>query len=138
MTRKQIATRTAWSYLGQPYKWGGDDPLAGFDCSGFVIEILKSVGVLPSVGDWRAAALATRFPETRYPDEGTLVFWGEGNSGRIVHVEYCLDGGLSIGASGGGSGTITVGDATAQNAYIKVRPFRNRGGRAVVFRQPMY
>jgi len=32
------------------YLWGGDDPLAGFDCSGFVIEILKSVGILE---EWR-------------------------------------------------------------------------------------
>ena len=44
--RRFYAYKLAWKYIGKFYKWGGDDP-SGFDCSGFVIEILKSVGILP-------------------------------------------------------------------------------------------
>ena len=44
--RKNMAFEIAWHLLGTPYRWGGDDPILGFDCSGFIVEILKSVGVL--------------------------------------------------------------------------------------------
>ena len=127
--RIHIATRVAWTFLGKPYLWGGDDP-SGFDCSGFCIEILKSVGLLPRKGDWTAAGLAQHFEEKKVtsPYEGCLVFWASGSSGKIIHVEYCLNDVISIGASGGGSKTQTVQDAIKQNAYIKIRPFRTRGG----------
>jgi hypothetical protein len=35
---------------------------------------------------------------------------------------------LSLGASGGGSRTVTVSDAIRSNAFIKLRPFRSRDG----------
>jgi len=39
MDRREIAAKIAWHYLGTPYVWGGDD-FSGFDCSGYVIEIM--------------------------------------------------------------------------------------------------
>jgi peptidoglycan hydrolase-like protein with peptidoglycan-binding domain len=37
-------------YLGIPYRWGGESPGAGFDCSGFVMYVFSRVGVsLPRV-----------------------------------------------------------------------------------------
>lgn len=126
-TRVELATKVAWGFLGKPYIWGGDDPVAGFDCSGFCIEILQSVGALPRKGDWTAAALKARFSSRATPREGCLVFW-ENPSGHIIHVEYCLDSEHSIGASGGGSTTITVAEAIKQNAYVRVRPFATRAG----------
>ena len=122
----EAASKVAWSFLGKPYLWGGDDPMAGFDCSGYCIEILKSVGALPRSGDWTAAGLYGRFPSTEIPHEGCLVFWAKGN--KIIHVEYCLDGFLAIGASGGGSDTTDEAAAINENAYIKIRPFRSRDG----------
>lgn len=53
--RRWLVT-TALSYLGTPYIWGGDDP-SGFDCSGFVIECLKSVGLLSEKEDYTADGL---------------------------------------------------------------------------------
>ena len=124
MTPKKITLKVAWSYLGTPYLWGGDD-FSGFDCSGFIIECLKSAGILPRSGDWTADGLSHMFQPVVYPHEGCLVFWG---TPKIIHVELCLDDTFSIGASGGGNSSLSVADAIKQNAYIKVRPLRTRKG----------
>lgn len=122
-----LATTVATSYLGRPYLWGGDDPLAGFDCSGYCIEILKSVGILPRDGDWTAQGLYSYFKKFEcvvdYQDEGCLVFYGK-STDKIYHVEYCVTPTISIGASGGNDSTLTEQDAINQNAYIKMRPIR--------------
>jgi hypothetical protein len=130
---REIATKIAWRYVGVPYKWGGDDPMAGFDCSGLCIEILKSVGVLPRKGDWTADKLHRIFEDrvVQDPFEGCLAFWLNDN-GNAVHVEYCISETLTIGASGGGSKTTTEAEAVAANAFIKVRPLTSRPGRFVV------
>lgn len=117
-----MATQYAWALLGLPYIWGGDDPMAGFDCSGLVVEILKAAGVLPADGDWTADQLYQRFAasEQGLAYGGCLAFWRRG--GRMTHVEYCINPSHTIGASGGGSSTLTVADAIRQNAYVKLRP----------------
>jgi len=126
--KRDIASKIAWTYLGTPYVWGGDDPILGFDCSGFCIEILKSVGILPKTGDWTAQMLWDKFKEKEIDTShaGCLVFWNNSSKTKIVHVEYAINDALSIGASGGGSATTSVSAAIAQNAYIKVRPFKSR------------
>jgi len=129
MDQREIALKIAWSFLGKPYIWGGDDPMRGFDCSGFTIECLKSVGRLPRKGDWTAQGLFNLFRKDYCKEitTGCLVFWGSSIK-KIIHVEFCIDDKLSIGASGGGSRTKTAADAISQNAYIKIRPFRSRNG----------
>ena len=127
---RNLVVKQAWNFLGLPYKWGGDDPLAGFDCSGFIIELLKSVGVLPRKGDWTAHLLWDKFQPyytgTGAIQHGDLVFWRSAGGGKIIHVELLLNSVVAIGAGGGGSATKTVGDAIKQNAYIKIRPFASR------------
>jgi len=128
MDRRQLAERLLWSMHGLPYIWGGDDPILGFDCSGLMIEVLKSVGLLPRSGDWTAQGLYTEFRHytTQVPGLGCLVFWKPPGASKIIHVEMCLNDTLSMGASGGGSGTTDEEDAIQQNAYVKVRPFASR------------
>ncbi|HUV28895.1 MAG TPA: NlpC/P60 family protein [Anaerolineales bacterium] len=121
---REIALKIAYSYLGTPYIWGGDDP-SGFDCSGFCIEILQSVGCLPRNGDWTADQLADLWQRTRSDDPGNLVFW-RSDGGKVIHVEMCIGDGLAIGASGGGSKTTTIAAAIKQNAFIKIRPINSR------------
>lgn len=115
-----------------PYRWRGDDPMEGFDCSGLVVEGLKSVGVLARDGDWTAAQLAKMFKVVAEAawQPGCLVFWNRTKPDGIIyigHVEILwsrLEGGpwLTIGASGGGSATTDDAKASAANAYVKVRP----------------
>ncbi len=121
---KRIASRLAYKFVGLPYIWGGDDTVAGFDCSGFVIELLKSIGILPRGGDWTAKTLYVKFKDkkVKFAKEGCLVFFAKNN--KIIHVEYVWEKGLMIGASGGGSKTKTREDAIKHNAYVKIRPLR--------------
>lgn len=123
----KVVEKIAMEWLGKPYVWGGDDPVDGFDCSGFVIELYKSAGLLPRKGDWTANGLFRYFDgcEVDQAEAGALVFW-QNSTGKITHVEYCINETLSIGASGGGSKTKTTADAIKQNAYIKVRPIYER------------
>ena len=46
----------ALSFTKIPYRWAGDDPMAGFDCSGYLQEVLASVGMDPR-GDQTSQAL---------------------------------------------------------------------------------
>ena len=121
--KRAIAVQLAFSMVGKPYIWGGDDPMKGFDCSGLVIEILKSVGLLPRKGDWTAQGLYDLFKgqEVNEPRAGCLAFYGVP---KISHVEWLETDDLTIAASGGGSKTLTEADAIRQNAYVKIRPLR--------------
>ena len=90
-----------------------------------MIELLKSAGILPRVGDWTAQGLCERFDgqATAVPVAGCLAFWRR--DGRMTHVEYCISWSHTIGASGGGSRTINPAAAVRSNAYVKVRPIRD-------------
>ena len=48
--RGERVAAIAQRYLGIPYRWGGESPTTGFDCSGFVQFVFSRVGVsLPRV-----------------------------------------------------------------------------------------
>lgn len=126
---RELALKIAFAFIGKPYIWGGNDPVAGFDCSGFAVEILKSVGILPRKGDWTAQDLANKWPKIEKPTPGSLIFWDWNGDGKIDHVEIIFDindngNFLTIGSSDGGSKTLTEKDAILQDAYIKIRPAR--------------
>jgi len=127
MGRIEIAFKIAWACFGKPYRWGGDDPIVGFDCSGFVLEILQSVGVVETGIDLTAEGLFKKFSAFGcQPMQGALAFWKRSETdSKIIHVEFCIDEYLTIGASGGGSAVLSVQDAIEKNAFIKVRPLRN-------------
>lgn len=122
--------RSALAYLGTPYIWGGDDP-SGFDCSGFVNECLKSVGLLSEREDLTADGLAQRFAAgtIERPCVGALLLT-LGSDGRAVHVVICLDEWYQIGASGGTHVTTSPIAAWRDNAYVKIRPIRLAPGRS--------
>ena len=109
----------AQSFLHQPYKWGGDDP-SGFDCSGLVQEILRSVNMDPP-GDQTAHKLYEHFRTYGTgcsATPGALAFFG--TPSKIKHVGFCIDHVRMVDAAGGNSKTITLDDAIGQNAFVKM------------------
>ena len=121
------AVEYLWHWIGTPYSWGGDDGLAGWDCSGLMIEILQSVGILAHEFDDTAHGLYLRFKDNRveYAYAGCLVFCFKG--GKAIHTEMLMDDLHVIGASGGGAKVKTIADAIKANAFVKMRPVNYRG-----------
>jgi cell wall-associated NlpC family hydrolase len=68
------AVAIAERYLGVPYRWGGADPLTGFDCSGFTMYVYAQLGI--SLTHYTGAQF---YEGTRVPPEqlqpGDLVFF---------------------------------------------------------------
>jgi hypothetical protein len=105
--------------LGQPYVWGGDDPIQGFDCSGAINEALQTVGVTEHGSDYSADGLMRLFVKAgkivlALPNDpapggikaGCLVFYlkgGEDADHAIAeHVEAFVNDWQILGAIGGG------------------------------------
>lgn len=123
---RALAVEIAWKFLKEPYRYAGDDPIKGFDCSGLVVEVLQSVGLIRHGTDYRAADLEELFGRRKVerPRPGCLAFWRD-SLGRVVHVMLVIDDidkGHVIGAAGGGETTRTEEDAARQNAFVKIRP----------------
>lgn len=126
---REFAIDVAKRLLFIPYIWGGNDPISGFDCSGFVIEVLKSVGILPRKGDWTAHGLSEKWNSATEIKEGCLLFWDWNKDGKIDHVEIVVkvlseNHILTIGASDGGSKNTSLAQAIKDDSYIKIRPAR--------------
>jgi len=97
------------------------------DCSGLIIEVLKSVGILPNEFDDTAHGLYLRFKDKGIASgyAGCLAFWLK--EGKAKHVEMLIDDSYVIGASGGGSKVKTIEDAIKYDAFVKMRPIGYRG-----------
>lgn len=81
VTGAQIVAK-AKEYLGVPYEWGGTDP-SGFDCSGFVYYVFRSLGINIS-----------RTQATMY-NQGTPVSKDELKPGDLVFFQNTYKEGIS-------------------------------------------
>lgn len=114
-----------------PYRWGGDDSSSGYDCSGLAQEFLKSFNSHPDYKtDHTAQALFNYFSKNQTAkenifDTGALSFYGPSKT-QINHVGILINDEFMLEAGGGGSRTISIQDAIAQNAFTRIRPIRFR------------
>jgi hypothetical protein len=82
--REEIV-RTAERYVGVPYRWGGESPRTGFDCSGLTMVVYRLNGLdLPrsSRQQWKTGR---RIDRNRL-QKGDLVFFATGGGTRVSHV----------------------------------------------------
>ncbi|MDA8274404.1 MAG: C40 family peptidase [Actinomycetota bacterium] len=75
----------ALSQLGTPYRWGGETPGVGFDCSGLTQAAYAAAGItLPRIAQAQYDA-GPHVPPGQVLEPGDLVFFGSSTS-DVTHV----------------------------------------------------
>ena len=122
-SNRQAIADYSLKFTGTPYKWGGNDPTKGIDCSGFVKFLYGQIGVsLP-----RTAAEQVRVgsPITKFEDllpGDRLYFWSKKKS-KVGHTGIYLGNGYFChsSTSNGGVATDHLGKATWRNSLVAAR-----------------
>ena len=120
--RVKTVLQRAFSLLGTPYRWGGSTPENGFDCSGLVGYVFRTIGIdLPRVS--RAMAHeGTPVSDRGALAEGDLVFFGR-HGGRVDHVGIYIGEGKFVHAPRTGR-DVTVSSLTTgywSQKYLQAR-----------------
>lgn len=99
----------AIALVGTPYRWGGNTPESGFDCSGLVDYIYRNAAdiLLPHSSREMAAMDAHKVKRMTDLASGDLVFFGSGRS--ISHVGVYVGKGRFVHAPNSG-GTVRLDD----------------------------
>lgn len=118
----------AKTFLGINYLWGGNTPMGGMDCSGFIQEVLVSVNMDPP-GRQNAQQLYDHFSmravSSGNMEAGALVFYGKSRD-EVSHVAMLINPHQVIEAGGGGGNVRDVSSAIKEQAFIRIRPFGHR------------
>ena len=99
----------AMALVGTPYRWGGNTPTGGFDCSGLVEYIYRNAANIELPHSSRDMA-SVNGPRIKRMDDlvsGDLVFFGSGRS--ISHVGVYVGKGRFVHAPNSG-GTVRLDD----------------------------
>jgi len=111
--------RSALSFVGTPYVWGGASP-SGFDCSGFIWYIYKQAGIsIPRTADVQFAAGRD---VTSDPQPGDLVFFQTYDYGAS-HVGLYLGNGQFLNAIGANVHVDSFATDYFRSRYIGARRF---------------
>jgi cell wall-associated NlpC family hydrolase len=112
----------AMNQLGLPYIWGAQNPLIGFDCSGLVVFLLRSAGVIRD--DMSAHGLYETLLKSGFisaPQLGAISFYG--SKTKVTHCGFCLDDYWQVEAHGDRS-CVTKEDAknfrSGEGAYVRL------------------
>lgn len=105
------------SWLGTPYSGGGHTKQVGTDCSGFVMELYLSVYNIPLERRGGLQYYNNCTPiDKEALREGDLVFFNNGDGGKITHVGiYLKDNKFAHASSSRG---VVIDDLTAKY-YVK-------------------
>lgn len=120
-SRVKTVLQRAFALLGTPYRWGGTSPERGFDCSGLVGYVFRTIGIeLPRVS--RAMVNeGTPVSDRTALAEGDLVFFGK--RGRVDHVGIYIGQGKFVHAPRTGR-DVTVSSMDSgywSNKYMQAR-----------------
>lgn len=116
--------QTARSFLGVPYKWGGESEEDGFDCSGLAMSVYRLNGFsLPrtSRDQFRAGAPV----DFRSLSAGDLVFFDTRGRGGVSHVGIYTGGGRFIHAprSGRNVSIDSLDNSWYRSRYLGARSY---------------
>lgn len=107
------AVRIALQYLGVPYRWGGADPIGGFDCSGLTMYVYAQLGVRLTHYTGSQFYEGARVPPSEL-QPGDLVFF-EPSSRGPQHEGIYIGGGRFVQAPH--TGDVVKISALAEPAY---------------------
>jgi cell wall-associated NlpC family hydrolase len=91
-TKAELAVEVALEAVGTPYRWGGESPLSGFDCSGLVRWAYGRVGVDLPHSSYALYGEGRKVSESAMKPGDILFFEGLGHvglylgRGRMVHA----------------------------------------------------
>ena len=109
--------KTANSFRGVPYRWGGSSHDSGVDCSGLTMAVYRLNGLdLPRTS--REQYRTGRFIERNDLTGGDLVFFDTTGKGRVSHVGVYVGDGKFIHAPGRGK---KVREDRLSSTYYKNR-----------------
>lgn len=141
-----INIEAAKKYLGKPYVWGGDSMSeGGYDCSGFVYNVLKDSGY--NVPRDTAQGYYKRYCLNRCEDKaGALLFFGKSVK-SITHIAISLGNGQMIESMGGKTNTknkpgkgVTISKVTRRKDLVAICsvdvPFISTVKKNIVIAQP--
>ncbi len=83
---RQLISRMAHSTIGAPYKWGGNNPRQGFDCSGLMSYVHKNalgINIPRTAAQQRDQSRTVRYEELQ---PGDMLFFKTGKNANHVGV----------------------------------------------------
>lgn len=112
---RKIIVHHAINNLGRPYKWGGDSPSKGFDCSGLIIYTYQKVDIyIPRTAKAQFSSGKPVIKKDLKP--GDLVFFKNPTAQKVNHVGIFIGKNTFIHAPGQGR-RVSYGYLT--NPYFK-------------------
>ena len=114
------------NFIGTKYTWGGESAEEGYDCSGFIQELIRSCWEYS--GDRTAEQLFYYLSDNfvsdqinipRKLEEDDIVFYGK-NLNTITHVGIMINRNQVLEAGGEGRNPTTKG-------MVRIRPVLGRG-----------
>lgn len=123
ITSRSQAAQISTSFNGTPYKWGGNDPNAGIDCSAFVKYLYGQIGInLPRTAAQQVTVgkVVSKLEDLQAGDR--LYFWSK-SRGKIGHTGIYLGNGYfsHSSSSRGGVATDHLGDPKWKNILVAAR-----------------
>lgn len=130
----KISIEKAQRYLGTPYVWGGESYAeGGFDCSGFVYNVLNDSGI--KVSRTTAQGYYTHFKKYEVAKtnicSGDLLFFGKSKS-SISHIAIAISNSEMIESIGTKKNTknnkgkgVTISKITRRKDLVAVCRFEN-------------
>ncbi len=111
------AVEMAKSYVGYPYVWAGASPSVGFDCSGLVYYIYRTLGYnIHRAGDGQASdGIAVKESEMQ---PGDIIIFSNKFTGAIQHVGIYIGDGLMVHAQSSRTGVVISKYDYDYNKYI--------------------
>lgn len=113
------AIAKAKTQLGVPYKWGGDTPAEGFDCSGLLFWVMSYSGPRTSQLMWAS------LPHVVDPAPGDYVVFYVDGEGPAAHVGMYLSPGWML-------------DAPETGEDVSIQRFPFEGGYVMGYVHPPY